>query len=393
MDVLIGFAVAALKAGVSGVVGNEFGQALANQGINIGSEKLGQYLKKSQQELSQILTDKSLRKMNVPEGYIVYVQEEIKGLLRSVSLDEDLFRNCHYDAKSLAEALHKKYKRQKKDFVEYEGEIQKVLYVLSEKAISLKKERDGFAEDSLVHIIKTEDDQMKLLRKVLCILDEFMKIRMMDSENDRKPERKKRLPDRTEEYSSKWNENMFLNDFDEDDDNAGVNIRLSELYQLPFYRLKENKKDISELQQRMERCTNTTERKRRMLLILGQPGMGKSTLITWFADQYKKKQDQNKRELLVYRFIDFNIDWSFNGNGERKSVDSAILESLNMEKEDLNGKILILDGFDEVAVSNRTAVLNQLYNAWTADAHIKDFALLVTCRENLLMCDKEVVEV
>ena len=121
MDVLIGFAVAALKAGVSGVVGNEFGQALANQGINIGSEKLGQYLKKSQQELSQILTDKSLRKMNVPEGYIVYVQEEIKGLLRSFSLDEDLFRNCHYDAKSLAEALYKKYKGQKKDFVEYEG--------------------------------------------------------------------------------------------------------------------------------------------------------------------------------------------------------------------------------------------------------------------------------
>ena len=98
--------------------------------------------------------------------------------------------------------------------------LQKVLYVLSEKAISLEKERDGFAEDSLVHIIKTEDDQMKLLRKVLCILDEFMKIRMMDSENDRKPERKKRLPDRTEEYSSKWNENMFLNDFDEDDDDS-----------------------------------------------------------------------------------------------------------------------------------------------------------------------------
>lgn len=98
MDIWSGFAVAALKAGVSGVVGNEIIQALADQGINIGSEKLGQYLKKSRQELSQILTDKNLRKMNVPKGYIVYVQEEIKKLLRSVSLDEDLFRNCRYDA-------------------------------------------------------------------------------------------------------------------------------------------------------------------------------------------------------------------------------------------------------------------------------------------------------
>lgn len=39
MDILIGFAVAALKAGISGVVGNEFGQTLAKQRINIGSEK------------------------------------------------------------------------------------------------------------------------------------------------------------------------------------------------------------------------------------------------------------------------------------------------------------------------------------------------------------------
>lgn len=98
MDIWSGFAVAALKVGISGVVGNEIIQALADQGINIGSEKLGQYLKKSRQELSQILTDKNLRKMNVPKGYIVYVQEEIKKLLRSVSLDEDLFRNCRYDA-------------------------------------------------------------------------------------------------------------------------------------------------------------------------------------------------------------------------------------------------------------------------------------------------------
>ena len=138
MDIWIGFAVAALKAGVSGAVGNEFGQALANQGINIGSEKLGQYLEKSQQELSQILTVKSLRKMNVPEGYIAYVKEEIKELFQSVSLEEDLFRNCRYDAKSLAEALYKKYKGQKKDFVEYESEIQKVLYVMSEFLFKVK---------------------------------------------------------------------------------------------------------------------------------------------------------------------------------------------------------------------------------------------------------------
>ena len=105
MDIWIGFAVAALKAGVSGVIGNEIVQALADQGINIGSDKLSQYLEKAQKEFSQVLSDESLMKMNVPEDYIDYVKEEIKGLLRSVSLDEGLFRNCHYDAKSLAGVL------------------------------------------------------------------------------------------------------------------------------------------------------------------------------------------------------------------------------------------------------------------------------------------------
>ena len=39
-----------------------------------------------------------------------------------------------------------------------------------------------------------------------------------NSENDNGSERKKRLPDRTEEYRRKWNENMRLNDFNEGDD-------------------------------------------------------------------------------------------------------------------------------------------------------------------------------
>ena len=386
MDIWIGFAVAALKAGVSGAVGNEIVQVLADQGIDIGSDKFNQYLEKTQKELSQVLTDKSLIEMNVPKDYIAYVQAEIKELLRSVSLEEDLFRNCRYDAKSLAEALYKKYEEQKKDFIEYKSEIQKVLYVMSEKAISLEKERDGFTVDSLVHIMKNEDDQMELLRKILHTLDEFMKKGMTNSEKETKPERKRRLPDRTEEYRRKWTENMFLNDFDEDDAEAGVNIPLCKLHQPSFYRLKGQNKDLANLEERLDKCTQGKDTKNRMLLILGQPGMGKSTMITWFVDWYKKRIDEDKKEILVYRFTDFDIDWSFNINEKEKreiNVDSVILERLNMKKEDLHKKILILDGFDEVAAgNNRMAILNRLYNAWAKENSIKDFSLLVTCREN-----------
>lgn len=224
MDILIGFAVAALKAGVSGVVGNEIVQALVDQGSDIGLDKLSQYLEKAQKELSQVLSDKSLMKMNVPEDYIDYIKEEIKGLLRSISIDEDLFRNCHYDAKSLAEAIYIKYKRQKKDFVECESEIQKVLYVMSEKAISLEKERDGFIADILTDIINNQEEQMELIKKILRTLDESMKTGIMDSENGGGSQKEKRLRDQTKEYRRKWDENMSLNEFNEGDDNLGVDI-------------------------------------------------------------------------------------------------------------------------------------------------------------------------
>lgn len=85
MDIFIGFAIAALKACVSGAVVNDIGQALANQGIDIGSDKLKQYLEEAQKELSKILTDESLMKMNISKDQTAYVKEEIKELLRTMS--------------------------------------------------------------------------------------------------------------------------------------------------------------------------------------------------------------------------------------------------------------------------------------------------------------------
>lgn len=388
MSILIGFAVAALKAGVSGAVENEVFKDLGIYALERGSDKLEQYLKKAQEELSAVLSDKNLEKMNVPKDQAAYIKAEIKELIQSVNIDEALFRDCRYDADSLAEALYKKYREQKFYSVEHEEEIRKIISIMSEKAVKLEKERDGFIEDILIDIANSKEDMMSLLHKVLAILDEFIKSGTPDSERDRKLECNKRLPDRTEEYREKWTENMFLNDFDEDDEEAGVNIPLCELYQPTFYTRNGKEKDFQNLEERLDKCTQGKNKKSRMLLILGQPGMGKSTMITWFLDGYQKKTNDARKEILVYRFTDIDINWSFEINEEKNSetnIDNAILECLNMKKEDLNGKILILDGFDEVeAGNNRVAILNRLYNAWAADSRIKDFSLLVTCRENYI---------
>lgn len=388
MSILIGFAVAALKAGVSGAVENEVFKDLGIYVLERGSDKLEQYLKKAQEELSAVLSDKNLEKMNVPKDQAAYIKAEIKELIQSVNIDEALFRDCRYDADSLAEALYKKYREQKFYSVEHEEEIRKIISIMSEKAIKLEKERDGFSEDILIDIANSKEDMISLLHKVLAILDEFIKSGTPDSERDRKLECNKRLPDRTEEYREKWTENMFLNDFDEDDEDAGVNIPLRELYQPTFYTRNGKEKDFQNLEERLDKCTQGKNKKSRMLLILGQPGMGKSTMITWFLDGYQKKINDDRKEILVYRFTDIDINWSVEINEKKNSgtnIDNTILECLNMKKEDLNGKILILDGFDEVeAGNNRVAILNRLYNAWAADSRIKDFSLLVTCRENYI---------
>ncbi len=382
--------MAALKAGMSGTIKNEIIAALVEQGIETGSDKFKEYLENMQEELNTVLTDKNLIEMNVSKNHTEYVREEIKKLLLSIDMRDELFRRCRYDAVSLSQALYSKYKEQEKYSVECEGEIRKIISVISEKAISLEKGRKGFIQDSMTYVINSEEESRNLLNKIFDVLDEIKKngAEKPKLENGKELECQMRLPDRTEEYHRKWNENMFLNDFDEDDEDVGVNIPLYKLYQLLFYKLNGQETELSNLEQRLDRCTYGKNIKSRMLLILGQPGMGKSTMITWFIDWYQKKIDVDKKEVLVYKFTDLDIDWSFNINGETKtgtSVESVMLKCLNMKKENLDGKIIVLDGFDEVSVgSNRIAILNSLYNAWAVETHIKDFSLLITCRENYI---------
>ncbi len=79
-----------------------------------------------------------------------------------------------------------------------------------------------------------------------------------------------------------------------------------------------------------------------MLLILGQPGIGKSTLITWITIKYK----QNIEDLLVYQFAaDLkNVNWY------SQDISENILEILNLSSNELSDKTLILDGFDEISI-------------------------------------------
>lgn len=193
-----------------------------------------------------------------------------------------------------------------------------------------------------------------------------------------------KIKSRTQEYASKWNENMFLNDFDKRDEEAGVNIKLKEVYsdeQLPHYLWKGNKNVSNDIKDLLSEYIEKSERnKPTSLLILGHPGMGKSTLITWIIANFSCCIN----DILVYQFAsDLKyIDW--NCTTKDYMYWDEILNVLGLTYDDLHGKVLIFDGFDEINVKiNQIDILNKLMSNEIKRLSA-DFSLIVTCRENYI---------
>ena len=182
---------------------------------------------------------------------------------------------------------------------------------------------------------------------------------------------------RADEYAEKWHKNVFLNDFNEEDDNAGANIKLSDIYIekcLPHYIWKANKSSKDSLRKLLTKYIIDNDEKK-MLLILGKPGIGKSTLITWIIANLVEKKD----DIYVYQFASDlgKIDW------QSDNILNEMFKSIGYtySYRGLEGKILILDGFDEIQISgDRERILNKLNQE--LKNILKKFSLIITCREN-----------
>ena len=187
------------------------------------------------------------------------------------------------------------------------------------------------------------------------------------------------ITNRAEEYAQKWNENVFLNNFYKWDENAGINIKLGEIFleeQLPHYTWKTDNASLDDLMELLREYTVNNDGKN-MLLILGQPGIGKSTLITWMMANFIEKND----DFLVYQFASDlkNVYW------ESDKILDEIFRIFGLRCDELENKVLILDGFDEIyANNNREIILNQLYYELKNMSHLKHFSLVITCRENFI---------
>lgn len=393
MSVAVSIISAVLKSVFKSNVENELVNELIGISVDDVSEKgigkINDFINNGRTKIEKILSEEKMKSMGISEDNIAYVIAEIKGLFSKIEITDEIFRQCKYDSLKLCGFLWEEYSESKTGHIEYESDIKKSLLAISDALIKLMCESEEFVKNISIQISNTVDDTRMEIQRISDYLKEnFSKIstdnqRILDilreilEQNQKNKGMKK---SRTQEYENKWNANMFLNNFDKRDESAGVNLKLSEIYldeHLPHYVWGDNKNKFTDLKDLLTEYIEE-HNDNKMLLVLGQPGIGKSTLITWITANFNERID----DILVYQIAsDFgNIDW------QNDRISNRILEEIGLNRDDLNGKILILDGFDEVSIESvrRRNILDSLYGDWIYNKTIENFSLIITCRENYI---------
>lgn len=182
--------------------------------------------------------------------------------------------------------------------------------------------------------------------------------------------------DRTQEYRDRWDQNLFLNNFSTKfGDKQGTNIQQSQLYIPPEFTWQEDVTRYSN----WEDLLPYPDEWPKGLLVLGLPGVGKSTWITWLLNKFTGFTPN------VYRFQDFPsqapwVKWS----GENGNLFQDILSATGLSEAKFRESYLILDGFDEISVEGtHTEVLRNLYTQYgNLPSSARPKGLIVTCRVN-----------
>lgn len=346
-------------------------------------------------ELSSIKKDKELSLPKqiraVCEKHIYSTEKqyiEIVSVAAEICLSNiDLFSNA-YSEEELANKLCSEYIQ--KNHSQYgEDELEKLHKMLPPILECVIPKLERYYEGDLDFQVKWRITTNKMLQ--LCanqIAEHSERIDNIDSrlriqeECSGRPTPK--VAELKENYEQKWDKTLFL-------DNKKT---LKQVYQLPnyqyidyWYEEDEDGNDESinadyrddldtQLQNTLLNCNNTYQR---MLVVLGHPGSGKSTLITYLLNNHINDA-LLKRTIRVYRFSGFcDIDW----NKNTENLPQLMLNEMGLLKSDLNNSVLILDGLDEIAMhSGHEDFLNNLFLQWASSKEITHFSLIITCRRN-----------
>lgn len=176
-----------------------------------------------------------------------------------------------------------------------------------------------------------------------------------------------------QEYIDKWNGRLFLHQGIDDRPLTLANTFIApqfsfQSYKNDIYVKKEILGEIDVENNLDNLLLNSINYKSRLVILLaGDPGIGKTSIVSWIADKYLKNKN-----LIILKFRDWDIEDLNNG------ILTAIKELLFCKKKELENKILILDGFDELKnINDRYKLLNGFINDIN---DIRNIKVLITSR-------------
>jgi len=392
----MGIATSIVSAVLKSVVGDKIGNGLTKDliGISIdgvsekGINEITDFINSGKCKIDSILSKENMKSIGILEGSIDYVIEEIKDLLSKINITDEVLRQCRYDSMNLCAFLWNEYCEYKNSYIEYESEIKRGLFAVAEALVKLVRESENFEKDVLIYISNSADGANAELQKIseymrenfgklhdnsqivlnilLMILEQIQKMNMQDSETKSTTDEQKKFQNsKKQKYIENWNSRLFLHV-----DNDENPITLADAFIMPDYIMHKNIKrigfsDNDTLDQIIEKFVEYN--KTSTMLITGVPGMGKSSITSWIANKYK---DDDR--FIVLRFRDWDSEELENG------IVNAICNTLKCCCADLNSKILIIDGFDELKLLD---IREELLNGLSSDIlDWENMKLIITSR-------------
>lgn len=200
--------------------------------------------------------------------------------------------------------------------------------------------------------------------KLSALVDRYFKRITPQSEPDKPTtSRDPGIADDLADFQGDWDKDAFLTE----------GVPLKNIYYPPQCYLNGNTKERLGLEDAESRLNNS---RKKDVLILGQPGNGKSTLISQFVSSYR-----GSRQIIVYRCQSLTIK-----NWNDEEIYQTVLSQAALSGINLSNSILILDGLDEVAGKETLdAAFENLVSSHLNNRSIDRAAyLVITCRENYI---------
>ena len=366
-----------VKSAVNSKIESEPGKELIGTSIDGVSEKsiteINNFISGKKSKIEHILSEENMKKICDVGENINFVVAELKDLLSKIEITDELFRGCKYSHENLKVFLWNKYRRDK-NIIEKESDIKKGLDTVSKTLIELMRASEEFEKELLIQISNSIDDANVELQKIsdyihknyggmneeiqmiLVIVQMILEqIQNKDNRGNGIVQDEKFRYNKKKDYIDNYNSRLFLHQ-----DNDERSITLKEAFIMPNFDMYCSNTKIGifandTLEQAIEYFVDY--KKTSTMLITGVPGIGKTTITSWLADKYKANDN-----IIILRFR----DW------ERKELKQgllkAIYEKLKCKKKDLENKVIILDGFDEIkALDIRGSVLSEFVS------ELKDF--------------------